>query len=457
MKRTITLLLFITLQMSAQCWQSIDAGYDHSLAVKNDGTIWAWGSNGTGCLGDNTIIDKIIPTQIGTANNWLQVCASFNSSYAIKSDGTLWAWGTNYAGRLGLGTTTPVYLVPTQVGTDNNWQSISSFDDFCLALKTDGTLWAWGQNDFGQLGDNTTVDKNIPTQIGTDTNWQTISAGRQHSLAIKTDGTLWAWGDNANGKLGLGTTTTVYLVPTQVGVATNWQKVSGGYSHSLSVKNNGTLWAWGSNSNGQFGVATPSSSNIPFQIGTDTDWQDVSTGHWLSYAIKTNKTLWSTGINGSGQLGNGTFSSTDVYVFTQVGTSSDSEKIATGYYHVLNTNQDGFIRVTGYNNKGQLGDGTTASKNTLTYISCYPTVLATEDFTINELKTYPNPVKDILNFSLDKEITTVSIYNLLGQEVVSKSVNNNDVSIDVAGLTAGTYLVKVTSNNEVKTVKVFKN
>ena len=457
MKRTITLLLLsITLQMSAQCWQSISAGYTHSLAVKDDGTLWAWGSNGNGRLGDNTTISKIVPTQIGTANNWSKVCASFSASYAIKTDGTLWAWGWNGNGELGLGTSTSTFLVPTQVGTDTNWQSISSNDYFCLALKSNGTLWAWGRNDYGQLGDNSAVYRFSPVQIGTDTNWQSISAGYGHSMAVKSNGTLWAWGENANGKLGLGTTTTVYFVPTQVGVATNWQKVSGGYNHSLGIKTDGTLWAWGSNTNGQFGNASPTSSNVPVQIGTDTNWQDVSASQYFSYAIKNNKTLLSAGRNEEGQLGNGTSSTTNVFVFTQVGSFTDSEKIATGYYHVLNTNQDGFIRVTGRNSSGQLGDGTTTQRTSLTNISCYPSTLSAENYEIKELKLYPNPVNDILNFSFDKEITAVSIYNLVGQEVLSKSFNNNETSINVTGLSAGTYLVKVTSNNEVKTNKIIK-
>lgn len=456
MKKTITLLLLsITLQMSAQCWQSIAVGYEHSLAVKNDGTLWAWGNNWVGQLGDGTINDKTIPTQIGTANNWLKVCAGFYASYAIKTDGTLWAWGQNSNGQLGLGTSTYAYSVPTQVGTDTNWQSISSKNYFCLAIKTNGTLWAWGQNSFGQLGDNTTVNKNTPTQIGTATNWQSVSVGQNHSLAIKSNGTLWAWGQNYSGQLGDNTTVNK-IIPTQIGTATNWQKIDCNYTSSLGIKTDGTLWAWGSNANGQFGVANPSSSNVPIQIGTANDWQDISAGNGFSYAIKTNKTLWSTGINDEGQLGNGTFSATNVLVFSQVGTSSDSEKIVAGHNHVLNTNQDGFIRVTGKNNKGQLGDGTIIRRTSLTTISCYPSTLSAENFVKNELKTYPNPVKDILNFSLDKEITTVSIYNLLGQEVVSKSVNSNETSINVSDLAAGTYLVKVTSDNEVKTVKIIK-
>jgi alpha-tubulin suppressor-like RCC1 family protein len=457
MKRTITILvLFITLQISAQCWQTISAGYSHSLAVKEDGTLWAWGSNGVGNLGDNTTVDKNTPIQIGTDANWLKVCANFSSSYAIKADGTLWAWGVNSQGQLGLGTSTFSYHVPTQVGTDTNWQSISSSDDYCLAIKTDGTLWSWGRNNFGQLGDNTTVNKNIPTQIGTDTNWQSVSAGHSYGLAIKSNGTLWAWGNNGNGRLGDGTTTN-RTVPTQIGTDANWQKVDGGYSHSLGIKTDGTLWAWGTNTSGEFGIITsPLISYVPIQIGTDTNWQDVSASQWFSYAIKTNHSLWSTGRNNEGQLGNGTSSTTNTLVFTQVGTFSDSYEIATGFYHVIEKNGDGFIRVTGKNNRGQLGNETNVNINTLTYISCYPSTLSSENFEINELKAYPNPVSDVLHFSMDKEIERISICNLMGQEIFKKETNATNVTIDVSNLTSGTYLAKITSNDANKTTKTIK-
>ncbi|MGL2965177.1 T9SS type A sorting domain-containing protein [Flavobacterium sp. XGLA_31] len=457
MKRTITLLLLLlSLQTFAQCWQSISAGYNHSLAVKEDGTLWAWGSNGTGKLGDNTTVDKTIPTQIGSDTNWLKVYATFSSSYALKTDGTLWAWGFNFNGELGLGTTAVSSLVPVQVAPGSTWQSISSSVDFCLAIKTDGTLWSWGRNNYGQLGDNSTTNRISPTQIGTDTNWQFVSAGHSYGLAIKSDGTLWGWGRNALGWLGDGTDTDK-TVPTQIGTDTNWQKVDGGYFHSMGIKTDGTLWAWGANTSGEYGMVTsPMISYVPVQIGTETNWLDVSASRSFTYAIKTNHSLWSTGRNDVGQLGNGASTTADVLVFTQVGTATNSYEIATGYYHVLERSGDGFIRVTGKNDNGQLGDGTLINKNALTYISCYPTVLSRENFATNELKIYPNPVKDILNFSFDKEITAVSIYNLLGQEVYTKSVNSNETSIDIAALSAGTYVMKVTAGNEVKTVKVVK-
>lgn len=454
MKRTITiLLLFITLQMSAQCWQSISAGEYHSLAIKDDGTLWAWGRNDLYQLGDGTEVKKNIPTQIGTANNWVKVHAGFASSFGIKADGTLWGWGHNSGSKLGYGSGTYTIPTPTQIGTNTNWLSVSDGWSHTIALKTDGTLWAWGLNENGQLGDNTTVNKITPTQIGTAT-WQSIAAGTQHSLAIKTDGTLWFWGSRFTL---YGTTYSQNNIPTQIGTATNWLKLATNQWHLAAIKTDGTLWTMGENSSGQLGDGTTISRTTPIQVGTATDWRDVSVGNRYTIATKNNLSFWSWGYNYGGQLGNGTSGNTTaVHTPTQVDSSLDSNEISTGGYHVLVKNTDGFIRVTGSNFLGQLGDGTNVDKNTFTYISCYPSTLSNEDFAFNQLKVYPNPARDILNFSFDKEITTVSIYNLLGQEVATKNMNINQDSIDISHLTSGTYLVKVISGVELKTLKIVK-
>src|SRR5579872_4197543 len=168
-------------------------------------TLWAWGYNGYGQLGDGTSTDHHSPEQIGTDANWAQVSAGgLNFTVAIKTEGTLWAWGFNNDGELGDGTTTGRDS-PEQIGTDTNWAQVSAGDSDTLAVRTDGSLWGWGFNGNGQLGDGTTTGRNSPEQVGTDINWAQVSAGYSHTLAIKTDGTLWAWGFNGDGELGDGT------------------------------------------------------------------------------------------------------------------------------------------------------------------------------------------------------------------------------------------------------------
>jgi len=186
----------------------ISAGGYHTVAILADGTLWAWGRNLEGQLGNGTISHHedgittpgIVPFQIGIAGNWAFVSAGGLHNAAIKTDGTLWAWGENDFGQLGDGTTEN-RTVPVRIGSDNNWASVFAGGSYTVAIKTDGTLWAWGTNDFGQLGDGTTENRTAPVQIGTSGNWKSVSVcgsyhsfDKKHTVAIKTDGTLWAWG-----------------------------------------------------------------------------------------------------------------------------------------------------------------------------------------------------------------------------------------------------------------------
>jgi alpha-tubulin suppressor-like RCC1 family protein len=191
---------------SSNNWQFIDCGFRSSFAIKNDGTLWAWGRNDKGQLGDGTNIDRNTPTQVGNATNWMKVSINGNAALAIKTDGTLWSWGSNESWQLGTGQSMPNTNIPVQVGSATNWQSISAGAFHCTAIKTDGTLWVWGEGFYG-FGDGTNTPKDIPTQISTATDWQTISAGAVHTTVLKTNNTLWNWGWNSSGQLANGTNT----------------------------------------------------------------------------------------------------------------------------------------------------------------------------------------------------------------------------------------------------------
>jgi alpha-tubulin suppressor-like RCC1 family protein len=277
-----------------------------ALAIKNDGTLWSWGRNDLSLLGTNDGITRSSPTQVGALTGWSKISVSGNHALAIRTNGTLWAWGTSSHGQLGGSTTGS----PAQVGTDTNWAWVEAGRNVSFAIRTDGTMWSWGQGFYGVLGHNNTTDvSSSPKQIGTSTDWSTVSCRHIAPLAIKTDGTLWAWGTNNVGQNGLGTTGGYRSSPIQIGSDTTWLKVGTGYAQMYGIKTNGTLWAWGASQRGNIQdnyagwIPFGSNRNSPSQVGANTNWLNVWGGYSSAFATKTDGTLWAWGVNQEGQLG----------------------------------------------------------------------------------------------------------------------------------------------------------
>jgi alpha-tubulin suppressor-like RCC1 family protein len=251
-------------------------------AVKTDGTLWMWGTNGIGQLGDGSTISRSSPgTTAGAGTNWCQVSIGATSTGAIKTDGTLWTWGANSNGRLGDGTTISRSSPGTTAGAGTNWCQASMGYGFTAALKTDGTLWTWGLNTCGSLGDGTTIGRSSPgTTAGGGTDWCQAQAGNRSTAAIKTDGTLWTWGCNSSGQLGTGNTTDRCSPVTTSGGGTNWCQVSAGFQNMAAVKTDGTLWSWGCNECGVLGDGTTINRASPVRIAdssvTTRPWTQVS-------------------------------------------------------------------------------------------------------------------------------------------------------------------------------------
>lgn len=276
----------LPMRVSGDGWASVAAGGHHTVAVKADGTLWSWGYNASGQLGIGSRHKACKPIQVGTATDWASVTAGDDHTAAVKRDGTLWSWGFNIFGQLGDGTRSD-RLRPVQIGSATDWASVAAAHGHrTVAIKRDGTLWAWGGNYFGELGDGTTTDRWAPVQIGTGTDWAAVATGAHHTVALRTDGTLWAWGWNPDGQIGDGTTTG-RLTPAQVGTDGRWATVAAGVTHTVAVKSDGSLWAWGWNGNGQLGDGTTHSQRLtPRQVGADTRWVSVAAGGWSTVALR---------------------------------------------------------------------------------------------------------------------------------------------------------------------------
>jgi alpha-tubulin suppressor-like RCC1 family protein len=317
-------------------YAKVSAGERNTLFIKTNGTMWSCGRN-VGAIGNGSFADVSVtpPVQIGTGFTWTDVSCGYQYGLAVRQDGTLWAWGrTDNNGSLGDGTNT-ASASPIQIGTDTNWSKVYAGERHSLAIKTDGSLYAWGFNDYGGLGDNTTTNRNVPTRVGDASNWASVAIGDRHTLGIKTDGTLWAWGYNNTSQLGDGTTTN-RSSPIQIGTATNWKTVAAGYFHSIGLKTDGTLWSWGYGANSALGQGDTTTYAVPTQIGTATDWDILAsskgaTGH--HHAVKASGAIYGWGSNSNYSIGDGTTTLRAAPVL--ISAPLNTVHIADGYLHTI--------------------------------------------------------------------------------------------------------------------------
>jgi hypothetical protein len=279
--------------------QLVNAG-DSAVLLAPDGSLWAWGGTVSSLrhiLGWPAISQ--LPLRIGLDSDWTQVASGSDNTVALKNDGSLWAWGRNDNGQVGQGNFTNYYGTPTRIGTETNWTQICAGASHNLALKRDGSLWAWGANNFGQLGDSSTNNRSVPTMISTDRDWRMIVAGTGTSIALKSDGTIWSWGSGY-------VLPSNDLEPKQMASGTNWLAISAHAFTLLALKTDGTLWIKSVNVNRVASDHVSGAAGSFIQIGRDRDWAKVYATKVSLWAQKMDGSWWVCGLRQGGQLSVGT-------------------------------------------------------------------------------------------------------------------------------------------------------
>jgi alpha-tubulin suppressor-like RCC1 family protein len=394
----------------------VQSGAKHTVALKEDGSIWVWGSNENGQLGNGTYGPNVLePFHLSSLSNFIAISTGVFNTVALKNDGTVWTWGSNGNGQIGNGAVGGNIVNPYQIPTLSNIKAIESGDYHMVALKGDGTVWTWGLNNYGQIGKGT-AGGNVatPQKIASLTNIKSISAGSYHSAALGIDGSVWTWGENYFGQIGNGTTNDNIPNPYKVIGISDVKSISTGNEHTIALKNDGTFWAWGYNNAGQKGNGT-SGVNVlsPFQITSLTGVESISAGGNNSSALKIDGTAWIWGDNSSGQIGNG--GTANALIPTQIIVPSEIKKLSIGGSHTAILKEDGSVWTVGKNTNGQLGDKTIVNKlNSIQITNFYLFILnklAISNFTsILNFESYSIGLQDAsLNLQTPLEISIENI------------------------------------------------
>jgi alpha-tubulin suppressor-like RCC1 family protein len=356
---------------------AVAAGREHSVALMPDGTVWTWGSNTAGQLGyghrwkaniytGQSESEVVVPTATSPQRKSLTgvkaIAAGADFTMALRHDGTVWTWGSNYYGELGRSTCDVGYesvakcVRPATVAI-TDIVAIAAGGLHGLALAADGTVWAWGRNSNGQLGDGSTTDRATPQAISGLSDVIAIAAGYEHSLALKADGTVWAWGDNWSGQIGDGTggDANDRHEPVHLATLSNVVRISAGQYHSLAIDANGDLWAWGHGSSGQIGNGTTNGTNTPWVALSDVAQAAGGGSHTI--AVKNDGSVWAWGANDQGQLGDGTV--TQRLIPTLAAMPIGTRLVAAGASHSFAIGTDGSGFAWGENLNGEVGNGTT--------------------------------------------------------------------------------------------------
>jgi alpha-tubulin suppressor-like RCC1 family protein len=456
MKNYLILFIFIFAfkNSAGQCWKDIKCGNAHVLALKNDSSLWSWGYNYFGQLGngDTLFLDDTLPRQIVTQMKWLSIdCGDFYSA-GIRNDHTLWTWGYDNHSALGNGLLNDTNL-PAQIGVDTNWLEIATGSEHALARKTDYSLWAWGHNAYSQLGIGGTLNSASPLQVGNANDWAKIAAGNNHSIAQNSNKENFGFGGNSQNQL-LSTTNCVYCdTTTLMALDTSWEQFHAGIQYTIGMKEGGTIYGWGFNLFGQLGNGTNVNTPLPTKIGPDSAWKSVAVGTNHCIAIKKDGTLWAWGANNKGQLGNGSYIDSNLPI--QIGLDTNWSKAISGDFFSMALKTDGTLWSWGDNLHGQLGDGTKINKNTPTAVSCAATTLNSnlKNKIPAEVKIFPNPTSSNIEIESLLNIKLVNLFDMRGNLILKSFSNKMNLEV----LKPGEYILEITfTNGAQKNTRVIK-
>lgn len=436
--------------------QRLAAGGFTSMAVCNDSIAWLWGSGLNGAMGNGTTENSALPVALDQLTGVRAVAGGHLHNMALTFDGSVWTWGDNYWGQLGNGGYTDSD-VPVQVGTPTNMVGIAGGLEHSLALRADGTVWAWGKNSYGQLGNGSNVSIPVPVQVSSLSGVVSIAGGGgHHSLAVTNDGTLWAWGMNNHGQLGNGTTVSSN-VPVQVTTLTDVVAVAQEWTNSIALKGDGTVWAWGYNAGGQLGTGDHVSSSVPVQVPGLSGITAIAGEGDHTIALRNDGTVWAWGSNTYGQLGNGTTNGSLVAV--QVGQLSDVVAIAAGQYFSMAQKADGSLWAWGQNAQGQLGNGSFANSSVPVEVTsfCELNTGVGEASRANSIIALPNPTSGVVHITaVAAGAKSVVVRDALGQVVVKNSFSGNTAEVDLSTQPDGMYVITVGVSGTMTSHRVIK-
>ena len=289
-------------------YTQVAIGGTTAYGIATDGTLWAWGKGQAGQLGDgSTTAATGTPVQVSGLANVSKVVSGGQGAtgYALLGDGTVWAWGKGSSGQLGNGTTTATQSTPVQVSTLTGVTDIATGPTATYAVKSDGTVWAWGSGGAGQLGNGAKLNATSPVQVSGLTGMTEVAGAYQAGYALKSDGTVWAWGAGAAGQLGNGTTTAIQTTPVQVSGLTNVTDIAAGFANAYALNADGTVSAWGAGASGANGNGSLANATSPVDVSGLTHVTQIAGGDGQGYALDNNQQVWSWGLNTTASLGLG--------------------------------------------------------------------------------------------------------------------------------------------------------